>query len=100
MRVETITVESSAVPTVEIDTAVRAAYIRFSNEKVAKTISDNRPGVVVAIDLNAKGKVIGIELIGVSDFSIETLLKLARAKAPRSDLSQTRYVKAGEPVPV
>ena len=72
MRVETITVESSAVPTVEIDTAVRAAYIRFSNEKVAKTISDNRPCVVVAIDLNAKAKSLELSLSA----SVISVLKL------------------------
>ena len=97
MRVETLKVEASAIPTVEIDTAARAAYVRFSNEKVAKTISDDRPGVVVAIDLDAKGKVVGIELIGVRDFSIETLLKGTRIKVPKANLSRARYVGAGEP---
>lgn len=97
MHIETLRVENSAVPTVEIDTAARAAYVRFSNQKVAKTISDDRPGVVVAIDLDARGKVVGVELIGVRNFSIETLLKGTPVKVSKANLSRVRYVEAGAP---
>ena len=93
---EPIPVKVSSPPTVEIDTAAKSAYVRFQNRKVAKTVSVDHPGkTVIAIDLDEKNQVIGVELIGVSEFSVRTLLLKVPITVSRPEiLSQTRYVSA------
>ena len=91
-----ILVTSSKPPIVEIDTSARAAYIRFSDEKIVQTLSDEKPGLVVAVDLDAHQEVVGIELIGVTDFTISALLKLVPIEAPRADLNATQYIAPGK----
>ena len=49
-------------------------------------------GVVIAVDLDAKGEVIGVELVGVKEFSISRLMSLAPVEAPNFDFSRARYV--------
>jgi uncharacterized protein YuzE len=90
-----ILVKGACAPTVEIDTEVASAYVRFKSSKVAKTVSRDQPGAVVAIDFDASNEVVGIELIGVHEFTLTRLLKLARVKAPHADLNKPRYVRAG-----
>jgi uncharacterized protein YuzE len=97
MHREIITIQSSTPPVIELDPAVSAWYVRFSRAKVVKTLSEDKPGPVVTIDLDARGKVVGIEIIGVREFSIQTLIKLARIEAPNVDFSRARFVNAGTP---
>ena len=86
-------------PTIEFDLSVRAWYIRFRNAKVAKTISEDKPGVVAAIDLDANNQVIGLELIGVRNFSITWLKKFSQEFEPidisKVDFERSVFVPAG-----
>jgi hypothetical protein len=86
-------------PTIEFDLSVPAWYIRFRNAKVAKTISEEKPGVIAAIDLDAKNQVIGLELIGVRQFSIQWLRKFSQRFEPidfsNVDFERAVFVPAG-----
>jgi hypothetical protein len=57
-----IIVKSSTPPIVEFDGSIRAWYVRFSKRKVARTLSEDKPGVVVTIDLDDRNEVVGVEL--------------------------------------
>ena len=93
-----IIVKSSTPPIVEFDGAVRAWYVRFSKRKVAKTLSEDKPGVVVAIDLDDRGEVVGVELLGVKEFTIGMLQKFANVQAPNIDFALTRFVSVTQPL--
>ena len=89
---------SRLAPTVEIDTSVGAAYVRFESEQtpVARSKQIDRAGYpTVTIDYDQKGKLIGVELQGVVEFSVSRLLELAQVQAPNADLGGARYIGAG-----
>jgi len=90
-----IHVNSKAAPIVELDSACRAAYLRFSKEPVKKTVVVDVVGSVVTMDLDVQGHVVGVELVGVLDFRVDTLLRKAgiRGVSPAM-LRNTRYVPA------
>ena len=52
------------------DSEAGAVYIRFRNTKVQKTIADESRGTVVTFDLDREGQLIGVELVGVKEFSL------------------------------
>jgi uncharacterized protein YuzE len=85
-------VQSNDPPVVEIDSAARAAYIRFKRTKVAKTISPETSGAIVAIDLDKNENVIGVELIGVREFSLAVLLKKLPFLKAEVPVDRARYV--------
>lgn len=91
-----IIVKSSTPPLVEFDGSIRAWYVRFSKRKVARTLSEDKPGVVVTIDLDDRGEVVGVELIGVKEFTIGMLQKFARVDAPNIDFGRTRFMPVAE----
>ena len=84
-------VKSSTPPTVEVDSQARAVYVRFKRAKVKKTIPQKAELSHIAIDLDAKGEVIGIEAVGITNFTLHALLKMASVKAPNLDFSRTKY---------
>jgi len=90
-------VKSKTPPTVEIDTEAGAAYVRFkrAETRVVRTQQIPRPGVVVTLDFDREDEVIGVELLGVKEFSIVKLLNVAQVSAPNANLGQARYVGAG-----
>jgi len=90
--IEGLVVKSSAPPTVEIDSAARAAYVRFSRAKVSKTLSDDRPGVVVTVDLDSGGHVVGVELLGMKELTIECILRHMPVKVPSVNWERARFV--------
>ncbi len=100
-RQNLILVQSKTPPTVEIDTAVRAVYVRFkrADTRVIRTQQVEKPsslpGAIVTIDFDKSNEVVGIELIGVVEFSVEKLLTAAQVRAPNIDLNRARYVGAG-----
>lgn len=57
-------IKNGAIPTITLDSETKAAYIRFSKNKVAKTIDEVNGGTIVNIDIDSKGNVVGIELVG------------------------------------
>ena len=87
----TILIKSETPPVVEIDNGAGAVYVRFQNKKVAKTlIQCEWPHV--AIDLDSKGEVIGVEALGMNEFTIRAILVKARVQAPAALLDRARYM--------
>ena len=87
-------VKSHSPPTVEIDTEVAAAYVRFKRARVAKTRRHSSKWPIITIDLDAQGDVVGVEFVGVKRFDLSYLLKQVALKAPQRTLARTSYVSA------
>lgn len=81
-------------PRVEFDSSVMAWYLRFSNAKVAKTISEESTGYVYAIDLDARGELIGFELLGVREFSFDLILDNPHVGFSRMEYKRAKFVPA------
>ena len=93
----TITVEADTPPIVELDTEANAAYVRFSREEVVRTDPVVTDGCIVTVDYDTNNRVIGIELIGVTEFGVNALLQKAQVSMngiPRDLLEKTRYVSS------
>ena len=93
-----ITLKSKNPPIVELDSAAMAAYVRFSRRKVARTeVLDSRKSTVT-VDFDTAGDVIGIELVGVKEFTLSRLLEASgiELKPHRPNtVRQARYIRAG-----
>ncbi len=89
-----INISTKRPPVVELDSSAHAAYVRFSKKRVAATKIVSEDKHIVTIDLDTKGEVVGVELVGVEEFSITGLLKLAGIAIPKSLLAETSYVPA------
>lgn len=88
-------VRSKSPPTIQVDSSVRAVYVRFKHAPVAKTVPQPAEHCQVAVDLDSNGDVIGIEAVGVTQFSLHALLKMASVKAPDNmDFSRAEYAPA------
>ena len=88
-----IEVESESLPVVELDTEAQAAYVRFRDGQVARTKRVETETVVVTIDLDANDHILGLELIGVKDFTVQSLLQKAHLEhaVPAKILERTKY---------
>jgi hypothetical protein len=95
-----ILVDSQTPPVVELDSAAHAAYVRFSNKKIHKTAVVDVRDVLVTMDLDIDAGVVGVELVGVKDFTIKALFKRAGITGMSDKILQrTSYVPANpEPV--
>jgi uncharacterized protein YuzE len=95
-------VKSQNPPIVELDSAAHAAYIRFSRDKVKRTVVVDVNHCLVTMDLDDKGEVIGVELVNVAEFGIESLIKKAGLTGMSAEsLRNARYVPANtEPLAV
>ena len=92
-----IRVEVKMPPVVELDSEAHAAYVRVSPNAVACTeVVDNRK-CIVTIDRDEHGDAVGIELVGVDIFNIETLLKKAKVSLSKTAVRRTSYVPAALP---
>jgi uncharacterized protein YuzE len=87
------------VPVVEIDTEAPAAYIRTSRNAVSRTIVLRDDEILSTMDLDASGKLIGIEVVWPTEFGIEKLLAESRTKLvfTSAAIGRTRYVSAKDP---
>jgi len=83
-------VKSSTPPTVEFDAEALAAYIRFQTAKVAKTLPTDSEMGFMSVDLDAKGEVVGIEVIGAGQIEISAVLKQVHVQTPNIDYSHSR----------
>ena len=81
-------------PTVEIDTEATAAYVRLTGAPVVRTEPFANAQGLVMLDFDADGGVVGIEIVGQSEFSIRELLKFVPVTANDETLARTRYVAA------
>jgi hypothetical protein len=82
-------------PVIEFDQSIGAWYLRFRESKVARTISEDKPGYIAAIDLDARNQVVGLELIGVREFTISWLKKAAPMDVSGIDFDNAIFVPAG-----
>jgi uncharacterized protein YuzE len=101
-EINSITIDQ--VPKViEIDPSCHSVYVRFKTTKIHRTISEPKPGAMMAIDLDARGKVIGIELIGVANFSIAAILRRLPPQFRNLNLERTGFMPANacrsQPIP-
>jgi uncharacterized protein YuzE len=80
--------------TVEIDSSCQSVYIRFKHAKVHKTLSDNRRNAVLAIDLDSRGEIIGIELVGIQNLSISQIRRKLPDRLKEIDFDRARWVSA------
>jgi len=98
----TITVTCKNPPVVELDSAAGAAYVRFSRHKVARTQVLESRKATVTVDYDASGDAIGVELIGVQEFTLPRLLASCGIKLlPDSPdmMGKARYIRTGAKVP-
>jgi uncharacterized protein YuzE len=86
-------VRSSAIPTVEIDPSCHSVYIRFKSARIHKTISNNKPGAaVVTVDVDSKGDIIGVELVGVREFSIAAIRSVLPTRMKQINFERARFM--------
>src|ERR1035437_11075913 len=83
-------------PVIEFDQSLGDWYLRFRDTKVARTISEDKPGYVAAIDLDAHNRVVGLELIGVREFTISWLKKAAPMDVSGIDFDNAIFVPAAK----
>ena|SRR5271157_2375201 len=93
---QTFLVRTSQPPVVELDAEAGAVYVRFKRGRIARTVARPARTMHVAVDLDAQGQVIGIEAVGIDEFRLAQLLRLADVEAPRVDLAEARF----RPAPV
>ena len=87
-------VRSRRAPTVEIDTEASAAYVRFKQAKVARTLRHGSKWPIVTLDLDARGEIVGVEFVGVKKFNLSYLLKRVPLKASLETIARATYVSA------
>ena len=91
---QTFVVHTSQPPVVELDADAGAVYVRFKRARVARTVARPARSMHLAVDLDAKNEVIGIEAIGFDEFRLSRLLRMADVEAPQVDLSEARFRSA------
>lgn len=87
---DSLLVKGNRAPTVEFEPEAMAAYIRFKRAKVARTVDRSPRRFTLAVDLDGRGEVIGVEAVGCSEIVIEKLLARAKVKAPHVPLNRAR----------
>ena len=93
-EIHRLQVKGSRPPVVEIDSGAQAVYVRFKQARVARTIDRGSASIHIAIDLDSNNEVIGIEMIGMSQFNIEFVVKKARVTVSAQALAKVRYIPA------
>ena len=84
-------VTSKVPPVVEFDPAADAVYVYLDRgKKISKTVLRSE-WPHVAVDLDDKGTVIGIELLCPSEFTIHSIFQKAKLEAPVAFLNSARY---------
>lgn len=87
-------VKLTASPQVEIDRECAGVYIRLKKSgKAARTVVQNE-WPHIAVDLDSRGEVLGVEALGVKEFTIAPLLRLAGVTVGPSVLNRARYLAA------
>ena len=91
-----IAVGSAHPPVIEIDPECGCAYLRFKPAaKVARTkVIGTSDRVSTTVDYDARNEVVGIELIGVKEFSVHAIRSMLPRSARNLDLERARFVLA------
>lgn len=89
-----IHVKAKNPPIVELDSSAHAAYVRFSSKRVSQTKVVTEEKCTVTIDVDSDGEVIGVEFVGVQEFQVGCLLKMAGVTIPKPMLDRASYVPA------
>ena len=84
-------VSSTRPPILEFDPEAAAKYVRFSSRKVAKTVEKECAERVLTVDLDRSGRVVGVEAIGFTEFTLAQLLKSANVRTDGIDFSKARF---------
>ena len=88
-----IFVPSSLPRTVEIDPSCHSVYIRFRMTRVNRTVSNSKPGTaVVAIDFDANDEIVGVELVGVREFSIAAIRHHLPQRMKQINFERARFM--------
>ena len=87
-----LAVRSGPPRSVEIDPSCHSVYIRFKTAKIQKTISRDDGPTVVTVDLDSNNGVIGIELIGVREFSIAAIRHFLPTRLRDVNFERTRFM--------
>lgn len=90
-RKHTLVVTSDKAPSVEFDPSCGAVYVRFTSNPVHKTLERESDDVVITVDMDKDGEVIGIEGIGFDEFSLHQLLQSAGVTADRIDFAKVKF---------
>lgn len=88
---QTFVVHTTQAPVVELDADAGAVYIRFKRAKIARTVIRPARSMHLAVDLDSRNEVIGIEAIGFDEFRLARLLRMADVEAPQVDLAEARF---------
>ena len=73
-KVEVKTGNQTEPPIVEIDTEASCAYVRFTQKPVERTVTIKQGTLTANADLDAIGEVVGLEVTGLEEFTIDTLM--------------------------
>lgn len=87
----TLLVRSEKPPVVEFDPLCGAVYVRFSKKAVFKTLERDADAMIVTVDVDKSGGVVGIEAIGFDEFSMSGILQKARVRADHVDFGKARF---------
>ena len=95
-KFNSIVLPASATPTVEIDPSCHSVYIRFKKARVHKTISSEEQGKIMVVDLGSDNSVIGVELVGVKEFSISAIRHRLPETMQAIDFNKARFMPASK----
>ncbi len=87
----TLFVQSPRPPIIEIDPECGAIYVRFRDRKVVKTFERGSSNMIVTIDVDKSGEVVGIEAVGFGEFTLSGLLKAANVRAENIDFAKAKF---------
>jgi uncharacterized protein YuzE len=89
-----VEVKSSEPPTITLDPETGAAYLRFQTGEVAYTEEREAEGIILTLDFDSTGTLLGIEALGMASIQIAEILEKAHVRAPNVDYSRVRYMAA------
>jgi uncharacterized protein YuzE len=70
-------IEPDFVPEVVIDSEAGAAYVKFAEGRVSKTMNVCEGDVMANIDLDAGGRIVGLKVVGTHEFNLRRLIEVA-----------------------
>ena len=68
-----------------------AVYVRFSKKAVFNTLERAADAMIVTVDVDKAGGVVGVEAIGFDEFSISGILRMAKVRADNVDFGRVRF---------